>query len=102
MLIKSQGWNSYDQKREYAVFMAELHPHMVKAVERSFLVAKMMVPTAKEVKRRCDIAIKLIKEMRFGHKWSRPRIRDNLSDYLSLKLMGLEVDLTRADRRGSW
>lgn len=101
-LIKVNNWTAQDRKREYERLMSELFPYAVRAVENSFIKAKMMNPSQTEAKQRVKLAVDLIKRMRFDYGWSRRRIKDQLSYYLSMEILGLDANLERASLKSRW
>lgn len=77
-----------DRKRAYVAFWAEMLPHVVYAVERSFREANMVSPTMDEQKRRVNLAKKLVDECRNDLKWSKQEIIARLPAILRSKLIG--------------
>ncbi len=98
--------NKTEVAQDYARFWAEITPYIVKAVEESFLsgAAPVRRLTQSEGKRRTEMAIELVKEMRYGMPapWSKFRIRDTIGQALRLELVGLKVNLESLNRRSSW
>lgn len=99
MLGKVNSWGPSDSKREYIAFWAWIAPHVVRAVEASFLEAHMMHPTRAEVENRVEKARKLVKTLKHDFKWSRQRIADRLPGLLRNELMGVKHSFEKEDER---
>ena len=74
---------------------------VVKAVENSFKVAKMVNPTMAEMRRRTHMAKAIAEEMR-DLGWGKVRIKDTLGLALTAKLVGLIFDLEAVGSRSMW
>lgn len=101
-LIRVNGGEPGDAKREYIDFWAVMMPAVAEAVMDSFRTSKMRHPTAAETRARTDFAKKLVDELRQDFGWSRQRIRDHLDIALRAKLSGLELDLATLGARVAW
>lgn len=100
-LIKVEDWSHEDQRRALRAFWRAMGPVILEAVTESFEDAKMAHVTRTEVRHRTEMAKALVGDM-VGLRWSTPRIRDVLPRALSLKLLGLELDLGVLGRRATW
>jgi hypothetical protein len=101
-LIRVNDVGRADIKREYEEFWTEMKPYVADAVEKSFLTAKMSNPTMSEIKSRSNLAKRLVDQLRHEFRWSKQRIRDNISMLLRAELIGIKIDLSSLDQRGSW
>ncbi len=101
-LIKVPDWDYNDAKREMLAFWREMSPVVVRAVEQSFVQAKMRNPVASEVSRRVTAAKRLIEVMRRDLGWSKQRIAATLGLALDAQLAGLALDLEALGRRATY
>jgi len=99
-----QGWGPSDERRAYREFWVEMHPIVTMVVEGSFMHGStgMRNVTKAEVAERVALCKALVDEMRRDFRWSKQRIRDNLSLALRTKLAGLVPDLDTLGKRASW
>lgn len=101
-LIRVNGGEPGDAKREYVEFWADMMPTVATAVVESFETSKMRHPTDAEARDRTDYAKKLVDQLRVDFGWSRQRIRDHIGIALRAKLAGLELDLSTLGARVVW
>ena len=100
-LIKVNDWSREDRKRQLLSFWVRMAPVLVKAVEGSFVKAKMVTPTRAEAARRTKVAKQLVQDMS-DLRFSTERIKDTLPLALDAKLAGLEFDLEALGKRVTW
>lgn len=101
-LIKIADWGPSDVKRETKKFWIKVTPWIATAVEKSFESCPDKFLRRSVVKERTDMAKELVQELKFGFKWSSPRIRDNLTWLLRSKILGIEVDLEALTLKNRW
>lgn len=103
-LILPDRYTRSEKRADYAAFWAWIYPHLVKAVEKTFLESPTRhQPSTAEIKDRVDKAKRLVEELRRDAKWSKFRIRDRLGDLLAKMVRGEKIDMSVEDRKkGAW
>ncbi len=100
----SDKYTKAEKTRAYEAFWREMMPYVGASVSATFEKGShsMRNPTRPAVAERVETAKKLVDTMRQDLKWSKFRIRENLTYYLSAHLSGIALPMESHAHRNSW
>ena len=97
--IRVNEYGPGDVQRQEMVFWKWLAPHIVRAVESSFLEAGMTSPTLAEMRQRTNLAKDICNTLKYDLKWSKQRIADRLPALLRAKLLKMKDPIDQENAR---